>query len=162
MLLSSCTNIAYDLSESVMAAAELIGFDTVSASTARWIPTYIGGCGVVVMFSITRITVRRTWSLFVAAGARRDAAALVVIGLLLSAGQLPYGTGTHFLGKIGVTVGWAVYISVSVIIANVLGFLKGEWSADEQKRPRVLLAGVALLISGVLLVMWGNSVTPLS
>ena len=38
-----------------------------------------------------------------------------------------YGIATQWLGDLGVVVGWAVFMSLIVITASILGILTGEW-----------------------------------
>ncbi|MBT3272485.1 MAG: hypothetical protein HN368_04980 [Spirochaetales bacterium] len=156
--LSACANIGYDLTGHVVTNAQRLGIGTLSMSITRWIPIYVGGCAVVLCYSSFKITRARTWNLFVSKGFVPDLLAVLVIAILLILGQVPYGAGTYFLGRLGVSVGWAVYISLSIIVANISGFLRGEWNAAPGGHANILIAGILLLIVGVVIITWGNNV----
>jgi hypothetical protein len=61
------------------------------------------------------------------------------------------------LGRIGTSVGWAINISASLIVANLFGFATGEWRAAPWNSTRWILAGLAILIAAMGILGYGNS-----
>ena len=155
--LSACSNIGYDLTEPVLIAAGEPGIDLIWISVVRWIPLYISAFSLVLCYSVIKITRNRSWRNFIMPGARHDLLIILVIGVLLTVGQIPYGAATIYLGKLGTSAGWAVYISLTVIVANIGGFLRGEWKAAPRRLFWVLICGIGVLISGVIIIAIGNN-----
>jgi hypothetical protein len=82
------------------------------------------------------------------------------MGMLWFLAMIPYGMGAYYLGRLGTSVGWAINIAASLIIANSLGFLTGEWKAASTTARRVLFTGLAVLVGAMVLLAKGNSLAP--
>src|ERR1700730_14367674 len=65
--------------------------------------------------------------------------------------------GAYYLGKLGTSVGWAINIAASLMIANVLGFFTGEWKSASSSSRRVLYTGLGVLLLAMVLLAEGNS-----
>jgi hypothetical protein len=70
-----------------------------------------------------------------------------------------YGIGGWKLGTLGTSVGFAIFQSGSLIIGNGLGFSTGEWKDASDTSKRWLLAGLATLILGIIIVSVGNALS---
>jgi L-rhamnose-H+ transport protein len=73
----------------------------------------------------------------------------VLMGTLWFGGHLLYGMGISFLGTLGPTLGWPVYMSFLVISAGLYGFLAGEWRRVSTAAIRFQLAGMIILCIAV-------------
>lgn len=69
----------------------------------------------------------------------------VLMGVLWFGGHLLYGMGISFLGTLGPTLGWPVYMSFLVISAGFYGFVIGEWRRVTTGPIRLQLVGMAIL-----------------
>ena len=74
----------------------------------------------------------------------------VLMGVLWFGGHLLYGMGISFLGTLGPTLGWPVYMSFLVISAGLYGFAVGEWRRVTTGPIRLQLAGMAILCVAVI------------
>lgn len=52
---------------------------------------------------------------------------------------------------------WAIYIAASLIVANMLGFLTGEWKIAAQVARRTLFVGLGVLILAMVVLGIGNA-----
>ncbi len=73
----------------------------------------------------------------------------VLMGVLWFGGHLLYGMGISFLGALGPTLGWPVYMSFLVISAGLYGFAAGEWRRVKVGPIRLQLVGMAILCAAV-------------
>lgn len=73
----------------------------------------------------------------------------VLMGALWFGGHLLYGMGISFLGTLGPTLGWPIYMSFLVISAGLYGFLAGEWRRVSTAPIRFQLAGMIILCIAV-------------
>ncbi len=78
------------------------------------------------------------------------------MGLICFASFIVYGVGASALGLLGTMVGWPLFISVSLITSNALGWLNGEWKGTPSKAIRYASGGVATLIVAVIVIASGS------
>src|SRR5439155_12301925 len=71
-----------------------------------------------------------------------------VMGFLWMSGMAVYGSSTVFLGKLGPSVGWPIFMACLIISSNVWGLVAGEWRVGGQPAAP-MLAGVAVLVGSV-------------
>ncbi len=153
-VLSACANLGFEFGAPV---AQAFGpqVPPVIASLGRWLPVYWGGVSVVVLFCIARTTRRREWGLLTAPGSSRDLAWTLVVGVLLALGQIPYGMGAHLLGRLGTSVGWAVCMAASMLVANLTGIWAGEWRSAPAASRQWLWAGLTTVVVAMALLAAG-------
>ena len=65
--------------------------------------------------------------------------------------------GAYYFGRLGTSVGYAVRLAVSLIVANLFGFMTGEWNVATRHSINVLYLGLAVLIVAVVILAYGNS-----
>ena len=68
-----------------------------------------------------------------------------------------YGIGCGELGKLGTSVGFAIFQSGSILIGNGLGLFTGEWKGASPKSRTWLAIALAILIAGIVVVSVGNA-----
>jgi hypothetical protein len=68
--------------------------------------------------------------------------------------------GTFYLGRLGTTVGWVVNIAFSLVVANLLGFITGEWRSASVVAKKTLGLGLAIVTMAVLILAYANSLLP--
>ena len=61
------------------------------------------------------------------------------------------------LGNSGNTVGYAIYNTVSVLLAVLGGILAGEWNKSSLKAQTMLCVALFAMILGVIFIALGNS-----
>jgi len=156
--LSSCANLGFEFADRVAQEAQRLGADPISASIGRWITVYWGGFLAILIGSGFRMFRKGTWRNYFAAGSGRDFGLAIVAGCCHFLAQIPYGMGAYYLGRLGTTVGWAINIASSLLVANAFGFITKEWRGAPKTSIRVLCFGLALLVSAMVILAYGNSI----
>lgn len=84
--------------------------------------------------------------------------AILTMGLLYSASTGLWGISISesMLGKLGPSVGWALFIGMMMISSNITGYLTGEWKSVDNKTIKYLFASIGLIISALLFIGYGN------
>ena len=156
--LSACANIGFDRAEPVVNVMAEMGADPRFATLCGWLPMYWGGyLAMVIVFGSTIIK-RRTLINYTGTGAGHDLLLAIVMGLLHFLAQIPYGMGAWYIGpELGKTVGWAVCIASSLFVANMLGFLTGEWKEASKKSKNMVYFGLSVLMIAIVCMAYANS-----
>lgn len=79
-----------------------------------------------------------------------------LMGLLCFASFIVYGAGANALGELGAVVGWPLFMSMSLITSNTLGWLSGEWKGAPQRAIRFAVAGIGVLIVAITVIAVGG------
>lgn len=77
-------------------------------------------------------------------------------GLLWYASMLLYGIGSTGIGSSGASTGWAAMQSVATIAGAVSGIIAGEWNGSSRRSFMTMLAGLLLLVAGVIIIASNN------
>ena len=154
---SAGNNLGYDFADRVAAEAVKLGTEPIYASVARFLAVYWGGYAAILVFCGGKMLKTGTWRNYVGAGAGRDAGLSVLMGTLHFTSQITYGMGAWYVGRLGTTVGFAVMMSATIIVASLFGFVTGEWKTAVRSSIRMLYLGLAVLVLAVVVLAYGNS-----
>jgi L-rhamnose-H+ transport protein len=157
---SAGNNLGFDFADRVATEAVKLGTSPVYASLARFLAVYWGGYLAVLIFCGGRMLRTGSWRNYAGAGAGRDAALSFAMGAFHFTSQIAYGAGAYYVGRLGTSVGFAVMISASIILANLFGFFTGEWKTAVTSSIRTLYLGLIMLIIAVLILAYGNTLVP--
>jgi peptidoglycan biosynthesis protein MviN/MurJ (putative lipid II flippase) len=78
-----------------------------------------------------------------------------VMALLWLVGMFCYGMGASKLGESGTSVGWALFMTIIVLVANFWGLVTGEWKGSPRRVFGYLGAGLAVLIAALVVIAGG-------
>jgi L-rhamnose-H+ transport protein len=155
--LGACANLGFDFADRVAQEAQRLGAGPLSASVGRWLTVYWGGYTAIFLGSAYTMARKGTWRNYWAPGSARDFLLSVPVGCLHFLAQIPYGIGTYFIGRLGTTVGWAVIMAASLLVANAFGFLTAEWKQASRSSLNTLYAGLTILVLAMIVLAYGNS-----
>lgn len=156
-VLSSCANLGFAFTSRVGDEAQKLGANPVFSTLASWIPVFWGAAvSLLLWFGGLQIK-RGTWRKNFGPGAGFDWLNGVLMGAIWFVATIPYGMGAYYLGRLGTSVGWAVNIASSLIVANGFGFLTREWTGAPARAIRTLYAGLGILIAAIVLLAVGSS-----
>ncbi len=158
-LLSACSNLGYDLLKTAMALRVVPNVHPAMASLVPWLPLYWSGPATVLVISAVQLTRNRTWNHYRGPGAWHDFRMAMLMAVLFSLTQLPYGMGAAYLGRLGTSVGFAISMILSLVVANLAGVVMGEWRGAGKIAKRTLLAGLACLIAATGLLTWASQLS---
>lgn len=158
-ILSACSNIGFDFAAPIAKVAQSMGAKPLLASLVRWIPVFWGGYLAVILFSGLPMLRNGSWRNFIKSGTSLDFVGAVCLGTLSFVAQWLYGMGASLLGLLGTSVGYAVFLALSILVALLCGFLLGEWKQAPSRSLTVLYAGATVLVGAVVLLAYGSSLT---
>ena len=63
-----------------------------------------------------------------------------------------YGRAVAGLGSLGPVLGWPIFLSSSIVSANMWGFATGEWLHVKGRPLQFMLAGIAILVVAMFVI----------
>jgi hypothetical protein len=76
----------------------------------------------------------------------------VISAAMWMAGIAIYSSGTTFLGSLGVSIGFAVFMIMVIVSGQAAGLFTGEWNQMKPETYRPFVAGIGLLVAAVLTI----------
>ncbi|MCP4376253.1 MAG: hypothetical protein GY794_08785, partial [bacterium] len=116
----------------------------------------LSACG----YCVWELTKNKTWGQFKGPGILKTLALAMVMAILHDAAVLFFGLGWIHLGDLGVSVGYATFMSFAIIVGNFHGFRTGEWKGASPQSVKLIVIGIAVLILGVCILATGNAMVP--
>jgi len=105
----------------------------------------VSACGYCV-FLLCR---NKTWGNFAKPGVGSILILALVMAVLHDAAIFLWGLGFSYLGeKLGLSIGYAIFMSFAIIVGNFHGFRTGEWKGASRRSVGWIAAGIAILIVG--------------
>ena len=156
-ILASCANLGFAFTSHVGDQALKLGASPVFATLASWMPVFWGATVPLLLWFGGLQIKRGTWRKNIGPDAAHDWMMGVLMGVIWFLATIPYGMGAYYLGRLGTSVGWAVNIASSLLVANVFGFLTREWTGVPARILRTLYSGLAILIAAIVLLAVGSS-----
>jgi len=161
-VLSPCANLGFSLgSYRVGEEALKLGVSPVYSTLASWLPVCWGATVALLLWFGGLQIKRGTWRKNFGPDAAHDWLMGVLMGVLWFIATIPYGMGAYYLGRLGTSVGWAMYMAFTLLVANIFGFINREWTGAPPRALRTLYAGLTVLVAAVAMLAIGNSMTGL-
>jgi L-rhamnose-H+ transport protein len=156
--LSSCGNLGFAFGAKISQMAHNFGAGPTGAASAVWtmilLPVFL--CNFT--YSLYLLKKNKSSARFREPGTGHYWILAIAMGIGWMAGMAAYGAGALSMGRIGTSVGWILFLSSMIIVANVLGALTGEWKGAQAKTLKIMAAGIAILIAAIVVVgMAGTS-----
>ena len=146
-------NFALISGKPIEAIAVAHGAAPASAPNATWPVALTSGCLVAIVYCVYLMARRRNGRDYFAPGSGINWLYAFVMAFLWYGGVMIYGNAVTRLGELGASVGWAVLQSMTVASGAALGFITGEWRSVDRRIVRRLIAGLACLIAGIMIVV---------
>ena len=106
----------------------------------------------------TQGAIRTRGSVLTSFARQRELSLAAIMSLLHDGAILLFGLGFSKLAPdIGVSVGYAAFMSFAIIVGNVHGFRTGEWKGASRQSIAWIVAGIIVLIAGVCILGHGNA-----
>lgn len=150
-------NLGFAFSGDIIRKGMELGASTVTATYAVWALILPAAFIPILAYCGFLLFRHHTWSLFVQKGSGRDALMGTSMGVLALIAFVVYGIGATLIGKYGTSLGFALFMALTILISNLFGLLTGEWRGTSKRTKAVLAGSVAVvLISIVVLSMAGT------
>lgn len=118
---------------------------------------YIAGGLFVTPFFIIELSRKKLWGKFRTAFIGRNLTMTSTMAILNFSASAVFAYAAFSLGSAGNTVGYAIFNTISVVVAIIGGLMTREWVKASAKAKTYLYLGLAALIIGVLVIAVGNS-----
>ena len=142
----------------VTSAAGALGINAAKAGNTVWALLFTLGCVVNLAYCLYLMATRKTLSQYWNPETPRNLGLGALMALMWIGSFYLYGAGAARLGRLGVIVGWPLFISLSIVMGNIWGLWRGEWRDAPVAARRLLNWGLLVLIAAVITVALSNSV----
>jgi L-rhamnose-H+ transport protein len=149
--LSPLINIAFAYGSEIQKEAVKHGASPTSAGNAVWLLVANAGFFPSLIYTWYLLRKNRTWGTF-RYGTSKYWLLTPVMGLMWISGTVMYGVGANAMGSLGPAIGWPVFLSTTVLVANSWGFLTGEWKGIHG-RPLQLQAGGLIILTAAMFTL---------
>ncbi|WP_341226313.1 L-rhamnose/proton symporter RhaT [uncultured Arcticibacterium sp.] len=143
--------------EAISLASEAQGNASWVASVIIMLIIYLSGALFVIPYFVIQLSKKSLWAKFSTAALGKNIGLASIMAVLNFVAGVAFAYSAYLLGKIGGTVGYAIYNAVSVGVAMFSGLITGEWQSASGVAKRYLYMGLAAMITGVVLIALGNS-----
>ena len=149
-ILGSSINLAFCYSADIVEISEHeFGNPPCIATLSAWVLIFWGGFLSTSLYCVFLLWKNATWNNFTNNNARFNLVMAAIMALFHFLILFFYGIGAGYLGPLGTSVGWAAFLSCGLLIANMAGFMTGEWRDASRKSRNWLFAGLAVLVLGM-------------
>jgi len=155
-LMAPMLNYAFAFAQSIAEEAVRRGSSREAAGYAVWPIALLGGLIPNLAYCFFLLTRNGTWTRF-RGGWRPDVWYGCTMGLLWMGAFALYGVSSVYLGKLGTSVGWALFQIFMIMTANFPGVFTGEWKSAARRARRGLWCGLALLTAATAIIAAGNA-----
>lgn len=150
---SPMMNFAFSFGKSIQDEAVRRGAGAAVASIAVLAVAVSAGFVLNAGYCVLLLARNRSWAS--QAPALRYTVFAAVMALLWLVGMFCYGMGASKLGEAGTSVGWALFMTIIVLVANFWGLVTGEWKGSPRRAYGYLTAGLSVLIAALVVIAGG-------
>lgn len=158
-VLSACANLGFVFTSRVGDEAQKLGVNPVFSTLTSWMPVFWGATVSLLAWFIGLQIKRGTWRKNFGPGALYDWSNGALMGVIWFVAMIPYGMGAYYLGRLGTSLGWAMYTASTLIVANALGFITHEWQGAPARAIRTIYSGLGILIAAIVFLAVGSYMT---
>jgi L-rhamnose-H+ transport protein len=149
---SPMMNFAVEFGKPIEKAAAAGGANAANAPMAIFAVAMSAGFLVNAGYCIYLLRRNRTWNKGLPQDRARNFLYTVAMGVLWLFGFYLYGVGKTEVGELGGTIGWPIFMTMMVVVANIWGILTGEWKNADRRAFHYLGAGIAVIIAASLII----------
>ena len=150
-------NYVFIYGDQLRATAERLGSSETVASLSIWPIALFGGFIVNITYCSWLVNKNKVWGRYREKGTGLYYLYILIMAILWAGSTAIYGMAAASLGELGPSIGWAIYLSIAIFWANILGIFTGEWKGVSKKTLWVMAAGLIVLLCGICIVGWANS-----
>jgi L-rhamnose-H+ transport protein len=150
-VLSTLFNGALAYGDAISREAVAHGANTLASSNAIWSLAVSAGSLPSIVLCTARLFRARGWKTF-GINLIRNTSLCVLMAILWITGTVIYGAATHLLGTLGAAVAWPIYMSGIILIANLWGWVTGEWRGVRGPPARYMLAGIGVQVIAIIVL----------
>jgi len=152
------TNFAVFFGQSISKAVKELGtVAPYNVGYAQLLPYFIGGLIVNTIYCIYLFIKNNSFKNYYNSGKTKNMLLGVSMSGLFMVGMVLYTIAlTIYIKDIGAVVGWPLFMAATIMAANFLGLMSGEWKNVSRKAFLKLFSGIGLLIIAIIIVSLSN------
>lgn len=158
-LVGSSFNLGFAFSGDIVRKSLEAGAPPAMAGYGVWSLVFGAGFFPNLVYCIYRLLRNRTFAAFSQKGWPKETLLAVSMALIWLSGLLLYGAGATLVGKYGTSVGFTLFLAMSVLSSTVLGVLSGEWKSTSRRTRGLLALGVTAMVLSVIVLNLGGLFT---
>ena len=150
--LGSLLNVALGYGRDIIAKVEAEGGQASWAPFAVWPIALLGGSLVNFAYASYLLSINNSWSRFTCSSfitELREVFNPVLAACLWMGGIALYSSGTTYLGVLGVSIGFALFMSLVVLCGQCTAIITGEWAGFDSTIYKPFISGIALLLLAI-------------
>lgn len=120
-------------------------------------PIFITGGFVSVPYFIYRLSKGKAWGNFKTSNFFKNFILVLIMASCHYGASVIFAYSAFRLGKLGNSVGYAIYNCVSVVTAVVVGLLFGEWESVSKRTMKALYGAIVFMVLGIIIIAYANA-----
>jgi L-rhamnose-H+ transport protein len=149
-------NFVMIYSEPIRAQAVAAGATRLNSFNAVWCIALPIGFIVNFAYCLYLLGRNKSWRLY-KSGSNVYWLYTLIMGVMYMAGVTFFGMGVSTLGDIGPSVGWAIVQSTTIVSANLVGIISGEWKNAGKGVLNIMFVGLFIIIVGICIIAWSGT-----
>ncbi|MEJ7678186.1 MAG: L-rhamnose/proton symporter RhaT [Segetibacter sp.] len=147
-LLAACLNYSFSFGQPVLdLAKDQFNGNASKATLAVWVLALVGGSISSLGYCIYLLIKNRHINRGKKLSLKKLLILSFIMALLHDGAIFFYGLGSDLLGKLGPTIGFAIFASGMMLVGNLNGFFTNEWAGTGNKVKRLLFSGLGLIVA---------------
>jgi L-rhamnose-H+ transport protein len=156
-MFSCLPNVGVAYAGNIISTAAKLGISSSSSANTVWALLFAFGCIVNLTYCLYLMISRKTLGRYFRGATPRNLGLTALMAAMWIGSFYFYGAGAARLGRLGIVVGWPLFISLSIAVGNVWGLWRGEWKGSSRKARRFLNQGLAILMLAIVTLAVSNS-----
>ncbi|MBN1293920.1 MAG: hypothetical protein JXB48_18930 [Candidatus Latescibacteria bacterium] len=157
-LCSSAINVGFTLSTSLVDIALSLGASPNWAGNVIWVVLFTSGGILNIFYCAYLMGTNKTAGCYRDAGSIKNFILLLLMSVMWIGSFILYGVGATMMGTWGTVIGWAVYMVLSIAIANIWGIFQGEWKGTSPKTRHIMARALVILFVAILIFAYSGTV----
>ncbi len=108
------------------------------------------------LYCLYKLQQKRTMANFSTGNFFRNSSLAFLMAFLWFSGLLLYGASAVKMGRMGPSIGFALFVIGTVLFSNLLGWKAGEWKGASPKTVRGFLQGMTLVVIAIFVIAFGT------
>jgi len=156
-ILSCLPNVGLNNAAELTASAARLGATPGMAANAAWVVQFTAGFAVNFAYCAILMVRRRNTAALLGRNTLYNLVLVGAMALMWIGSFYLYGMGAARTGRWGAILGWPLFISLAIVVGNLWGLGRGEWSSAPRQARAQLNRGLAAVLLAVVLFAFGSA-----
>jgi L-rhamnose-H+ transport protein len=152
----ACINFGFAFGGQVASRSLELGANPATSTYPVWLLVLWAGFIPNLTYCSYLLFRNRSWALYTKTGNTRETLLVIAMAVLWASAVFGYGIGATMTGKFGTSVGYALWIAISIASGAAVGVLTGEWRGTSPSTRKGLALAMALIMTSVIILNLGG------